>query len=69
MSIAAGDDVAFCHSLNRVIGTKVDGNKIDMWWRATVCLHKVGGKWIVTHEHQSVPFNVESGRPSLDLKP
>ena len=69
LSIAAGGDVAFCHSLNRVNGTKTDGGKIDMWWRATVCCRKIDGKWMVTHEHSSVPFDVESGKASLDLQP
>jgi uncharacterized protein (TIGR02246 family) len=69
LSITAGDDVAFSHSLNRVIGTTTDGKKIDMYWRATSCYHKIDGKWIVTHEHDSVPFDPESGKASLDLKP
>ncbi|MEK6288050.1 MAG: nuclear transport factor 2 family protein [Acidobacteriota bacterium] len=69
LNITAGDDVAFCHSLNRVNGTRTDGGKIDMWWRATVCFRKIDGKWMVTHEHSSVPFDVETGKASLDLKP
>lgn len=69
LSITTGDDVAFCHSLNRVNGTKTDGEKIEMWWRATVCFRKIDGKWMVTHEHNSVPFDVENGKASLDLKP
>lgn len=69
LNIAAGDEVAFSHSLNRVNATKTDGKKLDMWWRATVCYRKIDGKWVVTHEHNSVPFNVESGKASLDLKP
>jgi len=69
LGIAAGDDMAFCHSLNRVGGTTTDGRKIDMWWRATVCFRKIDGKWMVTHEHSSVPFDVASGKASLDLKP
>lgn len=69
LSIAAGDDVAFSHSLNRYSGTKIDGGKIDMWVRATVCYRKIDGKWTITHEHQSVPFEAQSGRASLDLKP
>jgi ketosteroid isomerase-like protein len=36
---------------------------------STVCLRKIGGKWTVTHEHNSVPFDPETGKPSLDLKP
>jgi uncharacterized protein (TIGR02246 family) len=68
-NITTGDDVAFSHSLNRVSGTKTDGKKIEMYWRATVCYRKIDGKWVVTHEHNSVPFDPESGRASLDLKP
>jgi ketosteroid isomerase-like protein len=69
LSITTGDRVAFCHSLNRISGTKTDGGKIDMWVRATICLRKVEGLWLITHEHQSVPFDVENGKASLDLKP
>ncbi len=69
LTVSAGDDVAFCHSLNRVNGTTKDEKKIDMWWRATVCFRKLNDKWMVTHEHSSVPFDVESGKASLDLKP
>jgi uncharacterized protein (TIGR02246 family) len=69
MTIAADEDVAFCHSLQHVNGTKIDGTTFDVWWRATVCFRKLDGKWLVTHAHSSVPFDVETGRASLDLKP
>jgi uncharacterized protein (TIGR02246 family) len=69
LKVTAGDDVAVCHSLNHVSGTTTQGKEIDMWWRATVCLRKSDGKWLVTHEHSSVQFDVESGRASTDLKP
>jgi uncharacterized protein (TIGR02246 family) len=69
LRITTGDSVAFCHSLNRISGTKTDGGKIDMWVRATICLRKMDGQWMVTHEHQSVPFDVKNGKASLDLKP
>lgn len=69
VDVSAGDDVAFCHCLNRVEGTRSDGQKIDMWWRATIGLRKAGGRWLVIHEHSSVPFDMTSGKASLDLKP
>lgn len=69
LSISAGDEVAHCYSLSRVSGTTKDGAALDMWIRATVCLRKVEGKWLITHQHSSVPFDVESGKASLDLKP
>jgi uncharacterized protein (TIGR02246 family) len=69
LSITADDDVAFSHHLSRFSGTKKGGGEIDMWIRATLGLGKVGGKWMVTHEHVSVPFDPQSGQASLDLKP
>ena len=69
LSITAGEDVAFSHSLNRVSATTTDGEKLDMWWRATVCYRKLDGRWMVTHEHASVPFDMKSGRASLNLEP
>jgi uncharacterized protein (TIGR02246 family) len=67
--IMAGDDVAYCHSLNRVTGRTTQGKKIDMSWRATLCCRKIDGRWMVTHGHSSVPFDMESGQASLDLRP
>jgi len=69
LTIAADEDVGFCHGLHHVNGTRIDGTTLDMWWRATVCFRKLDGKWMVTHAHSSVPFDVTSGRASLDLKP
>jgi len=40
-----------------------------MSWRATLCRRRIDGKWMVTHGHSSVPFDMESGKASLDLKP
>ncbi len=69
LSITAGGDVAFSHGLSHVSATSTDGGQLDMWWRTTVCFRKIDGKWMVTHEHNSVPFDVESGKASLDLQP
>jgi ketosteroid isomerase-like protein len=70
LSITAGDDVAFCRSLNRISGTRTDGEQTDVWGRATVCYRKIDGKWMVTHEHVSVPFYMDdSNKAAVDLKP
>jgi len=69
LRIAADGDTAFSHSLNHVSGTKKDGENLDMWWRATVCFRKMDDQWMVTHEHNSVPFNSQTGKASLYLKP
>jgi ketosteroid isomerase-like protein len=69
LSITAGDDVAFCHGLSHVSATIKDGGELDMWWRMTICFKKFEGRWMVMHEHNSIPFDVESGKASLGLKP
>jgi ketosteroid isomerase-like protein len=43
---------------------------MEMWFRATVCFRKNGGKWLVTHEHASVPFYPDDTmKAATDLKP
>jgi uncharacterized protein (TIGR02246 family) len=70
LSITTGDEAAFCRSLNRISGTRTDGEETDVWLRATVGLRKIDGRWKVTHEHSSVPFYMDgSYRAAVDLKP
>src|SRR5215510_13995826 len=58
LNITTGGDVAFCRSLNRITGARTNGEKTDVWMRATVGFRKIGGKWIIIHEHFSVPINM-----------
>jgi ketosteroid isomerase-like protein len=69
LKITVGNDLAFGHCLNRLSGKMKDGKGNFPWIRLTLCFRKVGGTWMVTHEHASVPFDPENGKASLDLKP
>lgn len=69
LNITVGDGVAFTHSLNRCGGTDESGEEKASWMRATICLQKVNGKWMVVHEHYSAPFDMESGKALFDLVP
>ncbi len=69
ITVTGADDIAFCHSLNQVSAMRKDGQKLEMWWRATLCFRRIDGKWLITHQHNSVPFDAESGRAAIDLKP
>lgn len=69
LKVTAGGGVAFGHYLYHVTGTLTDGATVDMWVRVTVCLQQIEGRWMIVHEHQSVPFDIETGKASLDLKP
>jgi len=69
LDVATAGDVTFCRSLNRITGTRTTGENSDAWVRATVGFRKVGGIWIITHEHFSVPINMETFQGALDVKP
>lgn len=61
LRIAADGQVAFCHSLQRFRGSLRNGGRIDMLVRYTTCLRKLDGRWLVTHEHASTPFDPQTG--------
>lgn len=68
IDVASSGDMALCHGLNHFVmkGGKEDA---DMWFRWTAGFHKINGKWLVTHEHTSVPSEMESGKALMELKP
>ena len=71
LEITAGADVAYCTSLNCLTATPVGGSEsFSLWFRSTLGLRKIDGRWLVTHEHASVPFEMDGTfRASIDLKP
>jgi ketosteroid isomerase-like protein len=69
LTITASGEAAFCHSLNRLSGTMKNGEKYDFWMRRTVCCRSIDGELKITHEHFSVPFDMESNKALFDLKP
>ena len=70
LAVAAGDDLAFCRSLNRISGSRTDGTETDVWIRVTLCCRNIDGAWTIVHQHASVPFHMDgSYRAAVDLKP
>ena len=70
LKLTAGDDVAFCHFLNRLSATSKAAGNFAMWNRVTLGLSKTDGRWLITHVHSSVPFCMDgSFKAAVDLKP
>lgn len=71
LSVTAGEDVAFSHSLNRLAAAPEGApDDFELWFRSTVCLTKVDGTWRIAHAHDSTPFYMDgSNRAALDLQP
>jgi ketosteroid isomerase-like protein len=42
----------------------------DLWFRLTLGLRSIGGRWKLLHEHESVPFYMDgSYKAAVDLRP
>ncbi len=68
--ISVEGDLAVAAGLNRLRGTKTDGEKVDLWFRATTILRRIRGRWLIVHDHTSTPFYMDgSQRAALDLVP
>ena len=55
MSVTAGREVAFVAAVMRCSGRETSGEDIELEFRLTVGLRKIAGRWIVMHEHHSIP--------------
>jgi ketosteroid isomerase-like protein len=67
VTVTVGGDVAVAYGLARMgdaAGTFV------LWFRTTLVLREVGGRWLIEHLHESVPFHMDgSVRAAVDLAP
>jgi ketosteroid isomerase-like protein len=69
MRILTSGDLGVIHALERMTGKLKNGQPFDLWLRATSAVQKINGKWLIVHDHISVPVDFETGKAVLDLKP
>jgi uncharacterized protein (TIGR02246 family) len=55
MDVTAGADVAFAFATMRCEGQESDGKPEALDFRLTIALRKIDGRWMIAHEHHSVP--------------
>jgi uncharacterized protein (TIGR02246 family) len=55
LSITAGRDVAFVVAAMGCAEPDTDGKLRSLDFRLTIGLRKIDGRWVITHEHHSVP--------------
>jgi ketosteroid isomerase-like protein len=69
-TIVVDENLAYAFGLQRMTGTKINGEQVELWFRATACFRRDDGQWRITHMHNSVPFAMDgSDKALLDLKP
>jgi ketosteroid isomerase-like protein len=71
LEITADGDVAFATSIDSMSATPRGADEsFTLWYRVTLGLRRVDGRWLVCHEHTSVPFEMDGSlRASVDLEP
>jgi ketosteroid isomerase-like protein len=69
LHVFVGGTIGYGYSIQHVSGTDTKGQPIDLTVRVTDGYRKVNGKWLIAHEHVSVPTNLETGKTDLTSKP
>jgi uncharacterized glyoxalase superfamily protein PhnB/ketosteroid isomerase-like protein len=65
LQIEVSGDLAFVHGLHHFVPEPADHPSGSTWMRVTACYRRVDGKWRVSHEHVSIPFDPMSGKASF----
>lgn len=68
LEVYGSDDLAFARLFIRLVGV-MNGHDTDMWVRTTNCFRLLDGRWLMIHDHVSVPLDFATGRALTHLTP
>lgn len=60
--ITSDGTLGFASSIDRWVATGGDGKTTEIVFRVTNGLRKINGKWLIVHEHVSVPVDPVTGQ-------
>ncbi len=69
LAIDAGADFGFGHNIQHMSCVGANNAPMDLTFRVTDGYKKIHGKWLIAHEHVSVPVDLETGKADLNSKP
>ncbi|HEY1962862.1 MAG TPA: nuclear transport factor 2 family protein [Rhizomicrobium sp.] len=69
LAVTVDGNMAYGHSIQRVSGMDAKGKPSDMTVRVTDVYRRINGKWLVVHEHVSVPVDLNTMQPDVSSKP
>jgi ketosteroid isomerase-like protein len=69
LHVFADGTTGYGYSIQHLAGTDTKGQPIDLTVRVTDGYRKVKGRWLIAHEHVSVPVDLATGKPDLASKP
>jgi uncharacterized protein (TIGR02246 family) len=62
-------DLAVVHYLFHCGVSDDKGEMHSNWMRVSQCFRQQDGRWLIAHEHFSMPGDMESGKILFDLQP
>jgi uncharacterized protein (TIGR02246 family) len=68
LDVMTDGKLGFAHYASHVTSSDKDGKKFEMVMRTTDVLKKIKGKWLIVHEHNSVPVDLATGKADLMSK-
>lgn len=66
--IEASRRIAFAHGFWHMTISDAKGHSAEMTLRVTDCFENQGGKWLIVHEHISLPTDLATGRAVIHAK-
>jgi uncharacterized protein (TIGR02246 family) len=69
LHIDADGDLGYCAFLYHVTGRLQSDEEVSMWVRATLVCRKRDGRWVIVHDHESIPWDPETGQGLAGLDP
>lgn len=65
MKVRSDGQMAFAYSTQNFISDTVTGSKVDLIFRETDVFEKRGGKWLLVHQHLSLPVDIANDKVIL----
>lgn len=69
LKVSVQGAIGYAHLIVHSVLTDKDGKKTEANVRTTDVFRKTGGKWLIVHEHNSVPVDLATGKAALMSKP
>ena len=69
LAVEASGSLAYSRCIDTWHATDKEGKKTTFVFRVTDVYRKIGGKWLIFHEHVSFPVDLETGKADLLSRP
>lgn len=69
LAVEVEGSLAYSHSIQHFACTGAKGNAIGLTMRTTDIYRRINGKWLIVHEHNSVPADLATAKADLASKP